>query len=144
MPAQSHASRRLFLAAGSAATVFGALSQAAAVAVTDDDPIFTAIDRHRFAWRALSQANDGICPVLAKEHDRKVSKADQVLYAAADKEESEALDALLGTAPTSKAGIRAAIEYLSEFDVTGFPDNLAAFHVSLLRSPVLADLGVRS
>lgn len=141
MTAQPHASRRLFLAAGSAATVFGALTQAVNATPAGIDPIFAAIERHRAAWRALSTAQDNFDEAL-----RNGSSTEDVSArcSAAEEEEFQALNALSGTSPMTKEGTRAALEYLEQFHRDGVFEEIAVFCASLLRSPVLADCGGRS
>ena len=157
MKAQPQTSRRLFLAAGSASAVFAALAQAAAAAplaspifgmraqaayspTPGDDPIFAAIKRHADAWYALWRHEDVIEKAI---FNHPMTEAERALADAIDVEETEALEAFLGTAPTTAPGIRAALEHIQRFDETGLPDNLAAFLEALLRSPVLADCGGR-
>lgn len=144
MPTQSQTSRRLFLAAGSAATVFSALSQAAAMAVTDDDPIFAALERHNAAERAFIRTCDLTDEVRAEEEGRIVTVADEAAKDSAREVEEAALQALIDTAPTSKAGARAAIEWLAHYDRGCELRHVGQFAMTLLRSPVLADLEVQS
>lgn len=158
MTAQSQASRRLFLAAGSASAVFGALAKAAAgpsparpvfglraqaayIPTPGDDPIFGAIKRHADAWWALYRHEDVVEKAM---FGHPMTEAERTLADAVDAEEREALEDFLGTTPQTAAGIRAALEHIQWFDETGLPDNLAAFLDALLRSPALGDLGAQS
>jgi hypothetical protein len=135
MCAEHQTSRRLFLAAGSASAVFGALAQAAAASTMVDDPIFAAIERHRAAWRALSTAQD----IFDEALQNGTSTEDvRERCSVADEEEFEALNALSGTSPTTKEGLRAALEYMSYYYRDGVSEETAVFCASLLRSPVLA------
>jgi hypothetical protein len=152
MTAQPHASRRLFLAAGSARAVFGALTQA--VAQTADltfqaanlplDPIFAALERHRAAHRAFLPMCDLTDDVRAEREGREVTDADWAAYDVASAAETEALETLIDTPPTSKEGARAAIEWLADYDRGCQPSHVGQFAMTLLRSPVLADLEARS
>ncbi|PWB90679.1 hypothetical protein C5688_09140 [Methylocystis sp. MitZ-2018] len=144
MTAQPQTSRRLFLAAGSAATVFGALSQAAGAAPTQGDPIFAALERHRAAERKFIRACDLTDQVRAEEEGRLVTEADEATWDSALEIEKAALQALVDTAPTSKAGARAAIEWLAYYERGCEPRHAGQFAMTLLRSPVLADLEVQS
>jgi hypothetical protein len=154
MSAQAQTSRRLFLAAGSASAVFGALAKAAAgpspaspvfglraqaayIPAPGDDPIFGAIKRHADAWWALYRHEDIIEKVM---FNRPMTETERALADAVDVEEREALDTLLETTPTTALGIRAALEHFQKFDETGLGDNLTAFLEALLRSPALGDL----
>ncbi|PPD16941.1 MAG: hypothetical protein CTY30_07995 [Methylocystis sp.] len=144
MPAQSHASRRLFLAAGSAATVFGALAQAAGAAPTQGDPIFAALERHKAAERAFIRTCDLTDEVRAADEGREVTEADEAAWDSARELEEAALQALVDTAPTSKAGARAAIEWLAHYDRGCDLRHVGQFAMTLLRSPVLADVEAQS
>jgi len=144
MSERNQTSRRLFIAAGSAATVFGALSQAAAKAITDDDPIFAALERHKAAERAFIRTCDLTDEVRASQEGREVTEDDEAAWDSAREAEEAALQALIETAPTSKAGARAAIEWLAHYDRGYAFRHVGQFAVSLLRSPILADLEAQS
>lgn len=145
MLTQSQTSRRLFLAAGSASAVFGALAQTTAAAPAGDaDPIFAAIERHKAAERAFLVTCDRTDEVRASQEGREVTEDDEAAWDSARDVEEAALQALIETAPTSKAGVRAAIEWLSHYDRGYAFRHVGQFAMTLLRSPVLADLEVRS
>jgi hypothetical protein len=144
MTAQSQTSRRLFLAAGSASAVFGALAQATVAAPADADPIFAAIDRHKVAERAFLVTCNLTDEVQAEREGREVTEADHAAWDSARDVEEAALQALIETAPTSKAGARAAIEWLAHYDRGCEPRHVGQFAMTLLSSPVLADLEARS
>lgn len=144
MTAQSETSRRLFLAAGSAATVFGALTQAVAQGPKDADPIFAAIERHKAALSAFEATCDLTDEVRADEQGREVAEADSLQHEAAGDAEIEALEALIETLPATKAGARAAIEWLAYYDRGYALSHVGQFAMTLLRSPVLADLEAQS
>jgi hypothetical protein len=117
MPAQGQTSRRLFLAAGSAA----------------------AIERHKAAWRA----RDAACPrsdeVVARNEGREVTEADEAAYDAANDFEVEVFEALVTLPPVTVAGARAVIEYLIDFEMDIIPEATPKFLSALLRSPLLTE-----
>ena len=131
----TNTTRRTILAGLAAAPVAGLPAIAGAVA--GNDPIFAAIERHKAAWSAFLPTCDLTDEVLAKQQGREVSEADEAAHEAADDAESEALDALVETAPTTKAGARAAIEWLIEYNRGCEPRDIGRFAMTLLRSPVL-------
>lgn len=105
MSTGSQTSRRLFLAAGSASAVFGALSQAAAIASTDADPIFEALEKVARARAAYEEA----------EGDAK----DAAYRAFGDAEFD-----LLSTEPTTPAGAAKLLWFIGEFlDGDGIVDD---------------------
>ncbi len=110
---------------------------AAAPVAAIDDPIFAAIDRHKDAWRSFLPACNLTDEVLAEQQGREVTEADEAVYEAAGDAEIEALEALIETPPTTKAGARAAIEWLLEYNRGCAPRDVGRFAVTLLRSPVL-------
>ena len=127
-------SRRLFLAAGSATAVFGALSAAAAAQETD--PIFAAIERVNATWAAYSDACDLTDNVAREEKGETVSEADKTIYELARTAWQEAEDALVATIPTTLAGARAAIAYLVEYGKDCVPENSGRFLRTLVASPI--------
>lgn len=159
MTAQPHASRRLFLAAGSAATVFGALTQAAAeqtpasavfgmraraayVPKPGVDPIFAAIERHKAAEARYCDACWLTDEVAAENEGRVVTAVDHAEFAAAQLNSDGALDVFLATAPKTWAGVRAFLRHcIDEESIERFLDDALE---TLLKSPILADLEARS
>lgn len=129
-------SRRVFLAAGSAVAVFGALGAAVADEASSADPIFAAIERHRTAEARYCAACGLTDEVAADRQGRTIAAADHAEFDAADSAEREARDALLATAPQTPSGARAAIRYC--IDVDGLEQYLSAFLETLLKSPLLA------
>jgi len=129
-------SRRLFLAAGSASAVFGALSAAA----QECDSIFAAIERHKTAARAFEAACSLVDDVAAEEEGRKVTAEDEAAHVAARDADEAALFAMLSTVPTSRSGARAVIQYVASIDWHG--EKLRALAASLAASPALADLTI--
>ncbi|MBM3553812.1 MAG: hypothetical protein FJX45_19250 [Alphaproteobacteria bacterium] len=135
MTAQSNASRRLFLAAGSASAVFGALAQAAATSSPGDDPIFAVIARHKAAEARFSAACGLTDDVAAREERRAITKQDRAEFDAAERELDAAWDSFVVTSPTSIAGLRAFLQHCVDQDSAG--PTAEALEV-LLTSPVLA------
>jgi hypothetical protein len=68
---------------------------------SEDDPIFRAIDRHRVT---VATIND------PKKHHRNVSERENARY-------GEALASLVGTMPTSPAGLLALLRYVREKEI---------------------------
>ena len=99
-------SRRLFLAAGPAAAVFGALALSAALPSVD--PIFAAIERHKAAWDAFGEAGPAADNILAKQQGRVVTQSDCDALDAASEFEREVFGEMLDTSPTTLPGLRAA------------------------------------
>jgi hypothetical protein len=100
------------------------------------DPIIAAIARHRESWQAFEAACHRTDSVLAEQQGREVTQDDEVTNDA----EEIALDNLLATPPTTKAGARAALEHLIKYDRGCVPRAVGAFAATLLLSLVLADL----
>ena len=92
-------SRRLFLAAGPASAVFGALALSAALPSVD--PIFAAIERHKAAWDAFGEAGPAADNILAKQQGRVVTQADCDALDAASELEREVFGEMLNTSPTT-------------------------------------------
>jgi hypothetical protein len=129
-------SRRLFLAAGTAAAVCATLKSAAGLEV---DPIFAAIKRHNEAWRAFGDACPRIDDIVAENEGREVTEADEEAYEAANDAEEEAFEALITLPPVTIAGMRAAMRYFIEFETDGIQGAPDRFLTAMLASPVLAD-----
>jgi hypothetical protein len=103
----------------------------------DHDPIFSAIGRHREALAALESTCPRADNVVAKQHGRIVTRADERAVNAADRREAKALRELLATTPVTVDGARAAMQYLIDFDG---PDSSASgqFLPALMKSALLA------
>ena len=110
----TNTTRRAVMAGLAAAPVAGLPAIAGAVA--GNDPIFAAIERHKAAWSAFLPTCDLTDEVRAKKEGREVTQTDRAAHEAAGDAEIEALEALVETAPTTKAGARATIEWLNEYD----------------------------
>ena len=113
---------------------------ARADAAIADDPILAAIERHKEAWHSFEVANQLTDAVLAEQEGRAVTQDDENVYEEANNREIAVLASLLITVPQTKAGARAAIEYLIKYDYGCEPRSTAAFAKTLLLSPVFANL----
>ncbi|MFO1126346.1 MAG: hypothetical protein U1E25_14450 [Methylocystis sp.] len=137
MSTERQTSRRLFLAAGSASAVFGALAKAAAGSMPADDPIFEAIDRHKAAEARYSAACALTDEVAAERQCRVVTAADVAEFDGADRACDEALSEFLMTAPTTIAGARTFLRHC--IDEAYVEEFLTQALETLLRCSVLAD-----
>lgn len=99
--------RRGFLSAAAAAAVLPA-----SVAAQQIDPIFAIIERHRTAFNEFGTASIANDSVAARMSGREITPADQTRYEAAAEELDEASDLLSSTAPTTMAGMAAALSWL--------------------------------
>ena len=102
-----------------------ALALPAVAAAEPVDPIFAAIERHKAAWKVVMDAMD-------------VRDTDPRPYEEADESYTEALEALIETAPLTLAGAKAAIAYFVEWDREVLPYDSGSFLETLLQSPVFA------
>ena len=135
MPAEGRTTRRtaLRVLAGASALAIPKIGAMAAL----PDPIFAAIERHSAAWAIVATMAPTIDQVAAMRKGREVAQVDWDAYERASALEEAALNILLNTAPTTAAGMRAAIQYLFGYDDGRLPDNIGQFLVSLLKSPLL-------
>ena len=135
-------SRRLFLAAGTAAAVFATVKTAAAALTgAGVDPIFAAIERYKELFRIFCYLGARTDKVAARAEGREVTEADKEALAAASAAETAAADELIATPPVTIAGMRAAIEHIVEYDEGCEPVASACFLATLLESPLFADGG---
>ena len=108
-----------------------------ALAAPVADPVFAAIERHRGAWRRFEATCPLVDEVLAESEGRTVTAADEAEYEAANDAETVLLLALLSTAPQTRAGARALLEYLSRcmcgFDLAAIDDALAIWAAEVKR-----------
>lgn len=109
-----------------------------AAAAPADDPIFAAIKAHQAAWATLSNAGDRTDTVLVAQLGGKVTEKDRAAFEAARGEEAAVRETLVATSPTTKAGARAALEWLFKYDDGCEPSATYRFIETLLASPVLA------
>jgi hypothetical protein len=137
MPAEGPTTRRTALGvlAGASALAIPTMSLLAAAALSD--PIFAAIERHSAAWRVVERLSPTIDVVAAMREGREITQADCEASERGSAMEEQALNLLLNTAPTTAAGMRAAIQYLFCYDDGRLPDNIGQFLVTVLKSPLL-------
>jgi hypothetical protein len=133
MPAEGHRTRRAALGALASALAIPKIGAMAAL----PDPIFAAIERHSAAWRAVERLSPAIDVVAAMREGREITQADWGASEHGSAMEEQALDTLLNTAPTTAAGVRAALQYLLGYDDGRLPDNIGQFLVTVLKSPLL-------
>lgn len=107
-------------------------------AASATDPIFPVIDAHRAAWARYGATCGLIDEVAARNAGRVVTDGDEARYAAASRAEQDALDVFLSTMPTTRAGMRAAIDHALTFDAGAFDEFSTVFLRTLAASPVLA------
>jgi hypothetical protein len=135
MAAGGHKTRRAALGALASALAIPKIAAMAAL----PDPIFAAIERHRSTWAAVEAMAPIVDEVAAMRKGRKVTQADWEASERASAMDEQALNLLLNTAPTTAAGMRAAIQYLFGYDDGRLPENIGQFLVSLLKSPFPID-----
>lgn len=136
MAPEGHKTRRAALRALVSVSTL-AIPTVGSIAAALADPIFAAIERHLAAWKAVETLIPTIDVVAAEQKGREVTQADWDAYYRAWTLEDQSLDELLATAPTTFAGMRAAIEYLTGFEDCRLSDNVRPFLLTLLKSPLL-------
>jgi hypothetical protein len=109
------------LSAGAAATV---AAMPAIVAAETSDPVFALIEAHKAAWARLLETE-------ARTNDYEALEA-------AGRAVDAALEEIMRSPPTTRAGARAVIEHLVEWDKDGIRDTSGHYLATLLRSAVLA------
>lgn len=132
MPAEGYKTRRAALGALASALVVpnvGAMPSSV-------DPIFAAIERHRSTWAAVEAMAPIVDEVAAIREDREITQADWEASERGSAMEEQALNALLIIAPTTAAGMRAAIQCLVGYDDGRLPENIGQFLATLLKSPL--------
>jgi len=122
-------------------TIIGAAATAVVaspiISVADTDPILAIIDRHRAALAELTAASIATDEVKASNEGREVAPdADARLEVAADAD-FELRELLASTAPTTMAGLAAAISWLMEYDEGCLPETSGRFLRTLAKSGFL-------
>ena len=114
MPVDQARRRFITVAAGASVASVGTLAVAAMPAACAVDPIYAAIERHKAcalkhaaAWRVRGRFND--CQ-MNDEQERQLQILEDATDAAWQPCEAAGID-LINTAPTTRAGIAAAIRY---------------------------------
>jgi hypothetical protein len=136
--------RRLFLVAGTAMALTATLKSVAHATDPGADPIFAAIERHKELFAIFTGTCDRADEVKAKREGREVTEADEAALEAACDAEMDAAAELVAIPPTTVAGMRAAIEYIVEYDKGCVPHSCAQFLATLLESPLLAVEGAHN
>jgi hypothetical protein len=113
LPAESHKTRRAALGAFAAALV---IPNSGAGATPPPDPIFSAIERHKAAWKAREAASFAIDDLIYNSEAREVSQAEWDAYERANDSEETAFDELLTVEPRTAGGMRAIIVHLVSLD----------------------------
>jgi hypothetical protein len=109
-------SRRVFLAAGPAASVFASLGAPARAEALSLDPIFAAIARHEATEARYCVACKLTDEIAAEQEGRAIAPANEAEFEAASAANDSALEALLATPPTTKAGARAGLDYFMSLE----------------------------
>jgi hypothetical protein len=102
-------------------------------AAKHEDPIFDAISHHDERFRLFCALSD--------RHDvegRPETKADKAATEVASTAETEAVEALIATAPQTIAGLRAAIEHLAKYDDGSEPVASGRFLRALMNELAIA------
>lgn len=111
-------------------------------AISEPDPIFAAIERHKAAEARYCAACGLTDEAAAQNEDRVITTADLDEFDEADHVCDEAMSEFLMTPPTTVAGVRAFLRHcIDEESIEYF---LGEALETLLRSPALADLEARS
>jgi hypothetical protein len=95
------------------------------------DPIFLAIDRHKMLHRRFEDICSRTDEAAAEREGRVVTDDDRSEWTFADRIEQDALQALVKTKPETAAGVKAAVEYLSQVESGGESRLLAKFAMTL-------------
>jgi hypothetical protein len=131
-----------FVAGAPALAATAAMAAAAGIpaahGISQIDPIFAAIERHKGAWEAFGATCSRTDHVLAEQEGREVTEADEAAWRAANELEEDVFEALVTLPPVNVAGMRAVIEYFVDFELDCIPDGPSKFLSALLQSPLLA------
>ena len=139
MAAEGHKTRRAALRTFVGASGF-AIRTICSIGSALGVPIFPVIERHLVTWRAVEALVPTIDAVAAERQGREVTQADRDAFERARTLEDRTLEDLLATPPTTFAGMRAAIEYLSGFEDGYLSESARPFLTTLLKSPLFANL----
>jgi len=99
-------------------------------AIAQTDPIFYAIARHRAEFQTYVETSNAL-------EDGAATRAQ---YDEQSRIEDEARNSLIVTAPTTIAGLFAAIEWLAEYDTDCMPDTCGAWLEAFAKSEAFANL----
>jgi hypothetical protein len=103
------------------------------------DPVFTAIERHRQAWEAFGEAAKRADTIQAGRDGRTVTPDEESAYHASSEFEAGARKAFLRTLPSTEAGIVAGLKHAAQIDKNyGSKSRLRKFAKTLRESPMIA------
>jgi hypothetical protein len=137
MAAEGHKTRRSALRALAGASAL-AIPTISAIADAFSDPIFVAIERHKAAYDARQATSFALDDLMNNPEAREVSDADWDAHDPARVSEDAAFDELLTRAPTTAAGMRAALAHFISFDDGRFSEKMRRFLATLVKSPLFA------
>jgi hypothetical protein len=122
-------------------TIIGAAATAVVaspiISVADTDPILNIIDRHRAALAELTAASIATDEVKASNEGREVAPDAYDRLEVATDADFELRELLASTAPTTMAGLAAAISWLMEYDEGCLPETSGRFLRTLAKSGFL-------
>jgi hypothetical protein len=101
------------------------------------DPIFPAIDHHKMLHRRFEDICRRTDEAAARQEGRVVTDDDRLEWKCGDRNEQDALQALVETKPKTAAGVKAAVEYLSQVESGGESGLLAKFAMTLVGCELL-------
>ncbi len=128
-------SRRVIIAAAPAVAFVG-LDVATRAEALSCDPIFAAIARHKATEVRYCAACKLTDDIEAQREGRAITPADEAEFEASEAANDSALEALLASPPTTRAGARAGLDYFIDLDCG---QQLADFAAALRDSRILAD-----
>jgi len=104
---------------------------------TEDDPVLSALARHRAALKAYNKACSVVDDVAAQKTGRKITAAAFEQFRAAEEEASRAFKDLMETLPQTFQGMRLFLIYLQEMD----QDDMKAGLNTVIQSALWAEIG---
>jgi len=107
------------------------------ISVAGTDPILAIIDRHRAALAELTAASIATDEVKASNEGREVAPDAYDRLEVATDADFELRELLASTAPTTMAGLAAAISWLMEYDEGCLPETSGRFLRTLAKSGFL-------
>jgi hypothetical protein len=135
MATEGYKTRRAALRALTGASAL-AIPTINAIADALSDPIFVAIERRKVACNAREATSFALDDLMNNPEGREVSEAEWDAYDRARATEDAAFDELLTRAPTTAAGMRAALAHFISFDDGRFSEKMRRFLATLVKSPL--------
>ncbi len=132
--------RRAALGALAGLPALALVTAPAAALAKGFDPIHAAIERHKQALAAFTEAIKRTDSVAARNEGREVTEAEEAAEEATSAAEQDALDALLDTEPTTPKGLRALVSYVLRIERDLLSEDTPAYRCleAVLNSPLLA------